>query len=71
MQGTNDTRWIKHAPLSIQFIMPQLGLDVGGNFDSHIWACSGNFIVRNRLTGTVMHTTKPRDKRMEYSITVI
>ena len=34
-------------------IMPQLGLDVGGNFNIHIWACSGDFIVRNRWTGHV------------------
>ena len=26
----------------------QIGHDVGGNFNIHIWACSGDFIVRNR-----------------------
>ena len=34
-------------------IMPQLGLDVGGNFSIHIWAYSGDFIVRNRWTGNI------------------
>ena len=29
-------------------LVPQLGLYVGGNFNIHIWACSGDFIVRNR-----------------------
>ena len=28
--------------------MPQLGLDVGGSFNIHIWACSGDFIVKKR-----------------------
>ena len=31
-------------------IVSQLGLDVDGIFNIHIWACSGDFIVRNRLT---------------------
>ena len=35
------------------YIMSQLGLDVGGNFNIHIWACSGDVIVRNRWTGNV------------------
>ena len=41
-------------------IMPPLGIDIGSNFNIHIWACPGDFIVRNRWTGniTVMHTTK-------------
>ena len=34
-------------------IMPRLGLDVGGNFNSHIWVCSGDFIVRNRWTDNI------------------
>ena len=34
-------------------IMPELGLDLDGNFNIHIWACSGDFIVRNRWTGNV------------------
>ena len=29
-------------------VMPQLGLDVGGSFNIHIWECSGDFIIRNR-----------------------
>ena len=32
----------------ITCIMPQIGLDLGGNFTIHIWACSGDFIVTNR-----------------------
>ena len=34
-------------------IVPQLGLDVGGNFNNHIWACSGDSIVRYRWTGNI------------------
>ena len=26
---------------ALLIIMPQLGLEVGGNFNIHIWACSG------------------------------
>ena len=29
-------------------IIVQIGHDVGGNFNIHTWACSGDFIVRNR-----------------------
>ena len=41
-------------------IVPKLGLDVGGNFNIHIWACFGDFIVRNRWTGNfaLIHTTQ-------------
>ena len=29
-------------------IIVQIGHGVGGNFNIHIWACSGGFIVGNR-----------------------
>ena len=29
----------------VSCIMSQLGLDVGGNFNIHIWACSGDFML--------------------------
>ena len=28
----------------------QMGHDVGGNFDIHIWACSVDFILTNKWT---------------------
>ena len=37
-------------------IIVQIGHDVGGNFNIHIWACSGDFIVRNRWTGNFVLT---------------
>ena len=33
-------------------IVVQIGHDVGGNFKIHIWAYSGDFIARDRLTGS-------------------
>ena len=47
----------------------QMGHHVGGNFNSHIWACSGDFIVSVTVQLRVP-TTLPRDKNFKCCITV-
>ena len=66
----------------VYFIVIQIGQEVGGNFNICICTCSGDFIVRNRRTGNAMlmsfkkkvqyrlHTTQPRDKKLERFITI-
>ena len=38
-------------------VIVQIGHDIGGNFNTHIWACSGNFIIMpptsKKLTGHI------------------